>query len=188
MNKGEYTEQELLIKLGEGDKDAIADIYRSHFQQAIGWILKHGGTEDDAADVCQEAMVVLYEKAKQIDFALTCKISTYLFAVARNLWYKKRNIHIPYTGDDDDLLDGEAVSYEDDLKAHHERELYFEKLEEALQTLGEPCSSLIKAFYYKEMSMQDIASGFGYTNADNAKTQKYKCLARLRKIFFGMNV
>jgi hypothetical protein len=32
--------------------------------------------------------------------------------------------------------------------------------------------------------MQEIAAAFGYTNADNAKNQKYKCLVRLKKIFF----
>ena len=33
--------------------------------------------------------------------------------------------------------------------------------------------------------MPEIAEAFGYTNADNAKTQKYKCLVRLKKIFFA---
>ena len=33
--------------------------------------------------------------------------------------------------------------------------------------------------------MSEIAKEFGYTNADNAKNQKYKCLMRLKKIFFG---
>lgn len=33
--------------------------------------------------------------------------------------------------------------------------------------------------------MQVIAANFGYTNADNAKNQKYKCLMRLKKIFFS---
>jgi len=33
--------------------------------------------------------------------------------------------------------------------------------------------------------MQEIALSFGYTNADNAKNQKYKCLMRLKKIFFA---
>ena len=32
--------------------------------------------------------------------------------------------------------------------------------------------------------MTDIAQNFGYTNAENAKTQKYKCLNRIRKLFF----
>ena len=33
--------------------------------------------------------------------------------------------------------------------------------------------------------MNEIAGSFGYTNADNAKTQKYKCLVRLKKLFFA---
>jgi hypothetical protein len=44
---------------------------------------------------------------------------------------------------------------------------------------------LLEAFYLKKQNMQVIAADFGYTNADNAKTQKYKCLMRLKKIFFS---
>ena len=33
--------------------------------------------------------------------------------------------------------------------------------------------------------MQDIAAVFGYTNAENAKNQKYKCLVRLKRLFFS---
>jgi hypothetical protein len=36
----------------------------------------------------------------------------------------------------------------------------------------------------EKKSMTDIAGSFGYTNADNAKNQKYKCLMRLKKLFF----
>ncbi len=36
--------------------------------------------------------------------------------------------------------------------------------------------------------MQEIAADFGYTNPDNAKTQKYKCMNRLRKLFFNQKV
>ena len=33
-------------------------------------------------------------------------------------------------------------------------------------------------------SLSDISEKFGYTNSDNAKTQKYKCLQRLKRSFF----
>jgi hypothetical protein len=33
--------------------------------------------------------------------------------------------------------------------------------------------------------MQALAAEFGYTNSDNAKNQKYKCLMRLKKLFFA---
>jgi hypothetical protein len=50
--------------------------------------------------------------------------------------------------------------------------------------LGEPCKTIIEEFYLNSRSMQEICEQFGYTNADNAKTQKYKCLQRLKKLFF----
>ena len=59
-------------------------------------------------------------------------------------------------------------------------------MEKAISSLGEPCKSLIEAFYIQKRSMQDIANQFGYTNADNAKNQKYKCLMRLKKLFFAV--
>jgi len=61
----------------------------------------------------------------------------------------------------------------------------FEMMHSAINNLGEPCKSLLESFYFKNKSMLDIAQDFGYTNAENAKTQKYKCLMRLKKIFFS---
>jgi DNA-directed RNA polymerase specialized sigma24 family protein len=58
-------------------------------------------------------------------------------------------------------------------------------MERALNSLGEPCKSLLESFYIEKKSMDEIASLFGYTNADNAKNQKYKCLMRLKKLFFS---
>lgn len=58
-------------------------------------------------------------------------------------------------------------------------------MESAMNKIGEPCKSLLDAYYIQKKNMQEIATGFGYTNADNAKTQKYKCLMRLKKLFFA---
>ena len=58
-------------------------------------------------------------------------------------------------------------------------------MEGALKKLGEPCKSILEAYYIQKKSMPEIAESFGYTNADNAKTQKYKCLIRLKKLFFA---
>jgi hypothetical protein len=58
-------------------------------------------------------------------------------------------------------------------------------MENAMSKIGEPCKSLLDAYYMQKKNMQELALEFGYTNADNAKTQKYKCLLRLKKIFFS---
>ena len=112
------------------------------------WIIKHGGSEQDAADMCQESVIVLYEKSKSEDFTLTSKISTYLFSVAKHLWYKevqRRSAEVMT----DEPMELES-SYEDDLKAHRERELHYQQLDNAMVKLGSPCNELLKAYYYKQ--------------------------------------
>ena len=74
---------------------------------------------------------------------------------------------------------------ENEIEAHEKQAADFNLLEEALGKIGEPCKSILEAYYIQKKSMPDIATAFGYTNADNAKTQKYKCLYRLKKIFFA---
>jgi len=79
----------------------------------------------------------------------------------------------------------EAIPVEDDIEIHERRNAELGIMDRALNSLGEPCKSLLEAFYIEKQSMDRIALLFGYTNADNAKNQKYKCLMRLKKLFFS---
>jgi DNA-directed RNA polymerase specialized sigma subunit len=74
---------------------------------------------------------------------------------------------------------------DDDLEQYEKQSADFEMMNKAIGSLGEPCKSLLEAYYLQKRNMQEIAESFGYTNADNAKNQKYKCLMRLKKIFFS---
>ncbi|XZF13344.1 RNA polymerase sigma factor [Chitinophagaceae bacterium MMS25-I14] len=184
-----HTEQHMLGELALGKQAATERIYRQHYPVISHWIINNGGDESEAGDVFQEAMVILFQKAQHEDFRLSCKIGTYLFAVSKHLWYKKlqqRQRQPGYLPDDAGIDEGRDWAYEDDVKVYEERELHYEQLDAALSQLGEPCSSLLKAFYHQDKSMQQIATEFGYTNPENAKTQKYKCLTRLRKIFYSV--
>lgn len=178
----------LLAGLARGEREATEQVYKQHHKIIAAWIVQNGGTGSDGADIFQEAMVILYEKAQLEDFRLTCKVGTYLFAICKHLWYKKiqKQQRLPGSLPENAGADsGADWAYEDDANAHQEREHHYEQLQSAMEQLGEPCRSLLQAFYNKNKSMQEIAEEFGYTNPDNAKTQKYKCLNRLRKIFYG---
>jgi RNA polymerase sigma factor (sigma-70 family) len=184
------TEQQLLAALATGERLATERIYQQHYPILNGWLIKNGGNATDAADIFQEAMVVLFGKAQDEEFRLTCSIGTYLFAIGKHLWYKKlqKQSRSPAYLDENIGSDENdpGVAYEDDINVHHEREAHYDQLNAALDQVGEPCRSLLKAFYHNDKSMQQIAVEFGYTNPDNAKTQKYKCLTRLRKLFYSV--
>ncbi len=82
-------EKELLKGLANNNKDAIEAIYRDNYNLIQNLIINNNGTEDDARDIFQEALIVLYEKSKTDTFELNCQIRTYIYSVSRRLWLKK---------------------------------------------------------------------------------------------------
>ena len=176
-------ENALLKGLAQNDNVAIEAIYRENYNMVQAFILNNNGSVDDARDIFQETMMVLYEKAKTNTFELNCKIKTYVYSVCRRLWLKKLQQLHRYSSQIDSLE--ETIPVEEEIEEHEKRNNDFVLMDSAMSKIGEPCKSLLDAYYLQNKNMQTIASEFGYTNADNAKTQKYKCLMRLKKIFFA---
>ena len=177
-------QEKLLLKgLAGEDKQAIEQIYRDNYNMIKNLVINNNGTIDDAADIFQEAMIVLFEKAKLEDFELHCQIKTFIYSVSRRIWLKKLQKQARYTTSSDSLE--ETIPVEDDVENHEKKQNDFNLMETTLAKVGEPCKSLLEAYYIHKKNMNEIAGSFGYTNADNAKTQKYKCLVRLKKLFFA---
>ncbi|HXB92203.1 MAG TPA: sigma-70 family RNA polymerase sigma factor [Puia sp.] len=175
------TEQDLLEGLAKNDRQAIETIYKQHYNMVQSMILGNSGYPDDARDIFQEAMIVLYEKVKTGSFELNSQLKTYLYSVCRRLWLKRLH-QLQRVSPEVEGLE-ETMPVEEDLERHEQRNRDFGIMEQAMNHLGEPCKSLLEAYYLEKKSMVEIAGDFGYTNADNAKNQKYKCLMRLKKIF-----
>lgn len=177
----------LLRSLAKGESKAFQTVYKECFPYVNRTVLNMNGQPSDAEDVFHAALLVLYSKAKNEDFKLGCKISTFLVAVARNKWLKELEKQKKLSDKEKNyalLHQNEQASTQFDMNKINEEENLRNKLKEALEKLGSPCSEIITSYYIKDMSMKDIAQNFNYTNAENAKTQKHKCLKRLKKIFF----
>lgn len=176
------SDSHLLEGLRNRDRAAIEQIYRENYGMIQSLVLNNNGSHEDAADIFQEAMIVLYEKSLLPDFQLTCRLKTFFYSICRRLWLKKlqqsqgKVIKVEFLED--------TVPVEDEVSFHEERQVHYRMMEQAMEKLGEPCRSLLQAYYILKKPMQQIAAEFGYTNAENAKTQKYKCLVRLKKLFF----
>jgi len=181
--KAELNEQALLKGLAENDSKAVEALYKSHFSMIQHFVTNNNGSFDDARDIFQEAMIALYEKVQLEHFTLSCQIKTYLFSICKNLWLKRLQqmgkYSTPLSAQE------ESISVEEDLDQFEKKDAAFAIMDRALNSLGEPCKSLLEGYYLNKKGMQELASQFGYTNADNAKNQKYKCLMRLKKLFFA---
>lgn len=185
LNRVSTTEQEklLLEGLALNDRQAIEAIYRDNYTMVQSFVLNNSGNTEEARDIFQETMVVLFEKAVSGSFELHCQLKTYIYSVSRRLWLKRLQQLKRYGFSAYNLE--ETIPVEGDLESHEKLNTDFILMENAMNKIGEPCKSLLDAYYLQKKNMQQIATSFGYTNADNAKTQKYKCLVRLKKLFFA---
>ena len=181
--KAESNEKALLQGLARSDKKAIELIYKENYNMVQSLIINNSGSADDAKDIFQETMIVLYEKVRSGTFELNCLIKTYVYSVSRRLWLKRLQQMNRYGPNIENIQD--TVTVEEDVEENERINDEFQAMEKAIGSLGEPCKSLLEAYYLEKKNMQEIALFFGYTNAENAKNQKYKCLVRLKKIFFA---
>ncbi|GAB3928192.1 RNA polymerase sigma factor [Mucilaginibacter myungsuensis] len=182
MNNNVPTDSEVILGILNNSDAVLKKLYLAYYPMVLQLIINNSGTADDAKDIYQEAIIVLYNKVKGGEFELSSKLKTFIYSVCRRLWLKRLTQMSRYGGDIRDFE--QFLPVEDDMEVHADRDIQFHKMESSLGLLGEPCKSIIEDFYIHDRSMQEICEKFGYTNADNAKTQKYKCLQRLKKLFF----
>ena len=173
------SDKELLVLLKSNDELVLGHIYKNNYPLIRQFILQNSGTVEEAKDVYQDAMIILFENVHKSGFMLTSKISTYLYSIARRLWLKKlaekkRELEIK---DNDSFVN--VYDVVDEFAIKEER---LNKIDKGLSMLGEPCKTILTDFFHLKYTMQQIAEKMGYTNAANAKNQKYKCLKRLRVI------
>ncbi len=176
-------DNELIIQIRKGNTSAFRQVYSKYFNMVRYLVIKNSGTEEDASDIFQETVTVLYEKTME-GLELNCTIKTWLYAVARNLWFKqlrsKKGEKVDFTDFEERIEDATFIVEEE---SPTERQLTI--LEHGLSQLGERCKRLLMKFYYFKRKMSDIANDMGYRNEAHAKSQKYKCMQQLKKIANG---
>lgn len=158
-----------------GDRAVIQRMYTHLFPLIRHLVKDHGGSEDDAKDVFQDAVIIVYEKAQQKDFLLTSKFSTFFYGVCHNLWRSRQQRksasevtipeHAKYIPDD---------TFEIDLLQVDRGKLFYK----ALSQLGDDCRQLLELFFQKQ-PMDEIARTMGYSNESHARVRKSRCKDRL---------
>ncbi|MGJ8591339.1 MAG: RNA polymerase sigma factor [Aquaticitalea sp.] len=162
------------FKNGQREK-AFTKLYQL-FPKIEKLILSKGGNKQDASDVFQEALIVLYRKLQSSDFVLTSSLYTYLYSVSRYIWSdtQKQNSKIPQNKLDD---------FEEEVSKNVQNENKYQFAERAFSELGERCQQLLLMFYHKKMSFNAIAKVMQFKSEKIAKNQKYKCLQKAKDIF-----
>lgn len=183
MSKVAYSDLDFIQGLKNNNDVVLRALYKKYYNIVLKYVVNNSGNSELAADVYQETIIVLYETVQKPEFVLNCQLQTFIFSIAKRLWLKQLRKSGQITRFKDDEKD-DVVDVSEEISDHLQKESDIEKMTSCMENLGEPCKTILKDFYVYKLSMDEISEKFGYTNSDNAKTQKYKCLQRLKRAFF----
>jgi RNA polymerase sigma factor (sigma-70 family) len=107
---GKHSDKKLIEGIRRGDDSTLNYLYNNYFDLIRNYIVKNSGTEDDAYDIFQDAMVALFKKVSENNMELTTDLKGYLFTIARNLWNTQLRRVKRKTQKDVDLIDEEDIS------------------------------------------------------------------------------
>ena len=166
----------IVERLRQGDREVLVELYKQHESMIMKYIRDQKGSTEDAEDLLQEALVVLWQNARKTDFHLSVKTSTYLFAVVKNLWLKQADKR-SRMGSESEIKPqdhAEAPSPEKDMDHSIVRNM--------LNSMGETCRQVLLMFYFDGFDMQTIAKANNFANADVAKAKKHQCMKELESM------
>jgi RNA polymerase sigma factor (sigma-70 family) len=165
-------EKEIFERICKGDEKALEVLYKKYYRMMTKLVISNSGTEEEARDVYQDALIVFWQKARSGNLVLTSKMSTFIYSICLNLWRKELDRKKRLSNEEKDtsvVMDTETA----------EREKIIAK---CIDQLGDTCKKVLMYYYFEEMSMQDIADKLGFANTDTAKTKKYKCKKKLDEL------
>ncbi|MBL7780504.1 MAG: sigma-70 family RNA polymerase sigma factor [Saprospiraceae bacterium] len=152
----------------------LEEIYERFFPPVYSMLRNNQASYDDARDVFQEALVVIFNHAARPGFQLTAPFQAYLMGIGRFIWLRqlKKNSRTEVTSNPEERYDIDA-DLELQVFELEKRNLYREKFER----LGPDCKQLLQRFFDRE-PLQSIAADMGFT-ADYVKKKNKVCKDKL---------
>jgi RNA polymerase sigma factor (sigma-70 family) len=164
--------------LQTNDQRGIKAIYQEFLPRVARFIERNGGSKDDAKDIFQEALLIIYQKSKSADFQLSSQFYTLLYGISRNLWgnqlQKKSRTEVTLS---EDIKYNSIPDLSQWIDKAEEEKLFWD----AFHQLGEDCQRILQLFFTK-VKMEAIVQQLGLSSVSFAKKKKFQCKEQLVKL------
>lgn len=175
-----YSGIDLLNGIRRNDTIVLQYIYKNFYSNINFFIKKNSGDDDDANDIFQEAIIIIYRKLKANELVLDCSFETYLYSVCRFLWLKqleKRKVEKEKIKDNQEYHDD---IYDDNLEKVVDLNERYRLYQKHFTNLGKDCQKVLQ-LYFDKVPLKNIAQIMGFKSEKYAKKRKFKCKEYLIK-------
>ncbi len=176
-----YTDDELLEGIRRRDNAALSAVYRLYRPRIVAFVVNHGGTEQEATDVLQEAIIAIFINAQNPDFQWTHSFNAYLYGICQRQWLKKlrdKNRRAGVSLDAPEVLQLSAAEPGDADRASRQAERQLLIIEK-FKSLSEGCRELLQLAVIEEKPPEAIAAQLGFGSLNYFYKRKSKCKDKL---------
>lgn len=174
------SEEEIIHAFKNNDRSFIRNLYAIHLPVISRYVSHNNGEADDAKDLIQQAMLIVFQKVRRNEFELTCSFKTYLYSICKNLWLKelrKKKIENKKSLDLEDMEEGEVFV---EVENEYDYSIQYFLYRWHFHNLSSICRDLLKMTLAK-VSYDDIAARLNFTDGNIARKKKYRCKELLIK-------
>jgi len=163
--------------IAENNYALLETIYQESLPKVQQYVLNNSGTSDDAQDLFQEAILVIYKKVKTEQLTLTVDFHYYLFGICKRMWLnrlrRKDRTEAPLTA-------AQHFTTEENIEENFIKTRKWNLFNNKFAQLADECRKVLQLFFNGESS-RTIADQMGYSE-EYAKRKKYKCKLSLAKM------
>lgn len=175
-----FTDAEMIRGLVSGDEEILRAYYGYYYKSIRHFVLSNHGHEEDAQDLFQDVLLVIFQKARNESFILKCSLGTYLYSVSKLLWLKelekkKRISNRPLEMEEYVDTELDVLEIADYNKRLHIYRQHFEKL-------SSDCRKVLTLFL-EGHNIAEITAIMGYKSDQHTRNRRYRCkLSLINKI------
>jgi len=172
------TDQALIKGIRNHESPILEHVYETYYPIIESYIIHNQGSRDQARDVFQDAMMVIYNKVKTDELELSCKFGTYLYAICKNMWVQERKkyLHRLEILKKQPMMVNDPGPAEDPLLQKHLSFLFNKHFGE----LSADCQKILSMFF-NHFSVEDIRAAMNYKDLHHTADRKYRCKKSLIK-------
>ena len=177
MADSAHPDQIYIDGLANNDSAVINSIYKKFVPKVIHYIKTNSGNEDQAQDVVQEVLVVLFNQAKESKLNLTCPFDAYFFLLCKRRWLnelkKSSNQGVTISDDYTSINESEEKMAEQTELFEQKQQLF----DAMFLKLGDKCQELLKLSFATK-SMEEVAEKLNVTYG-YVRKKKSLCVGQL---------
>jgi RNA polymerase sigma factor (sigma-70 family) len=167
-----HCDQDLLVGLTSCSGVIINEYYILYYENIKRFVLYNKGTEEDAKDLFQDVLLVIFQKVRKGQLELTCSLSTFIYSISRFLWLKelekRKRISHKLTDIEEYIdVDADIIRWSE----YNERLYIYRKIFDAL---SRDCQRVLSLFL-EGLTIAGITKIMGYKSEQYTKNRRYRC-------------